>query len=836
MPERASRRGSEASRRSSDAAADGSQAWLSGVAGNVTGRLGGGAAAIGGISKRDDSQGNVFAELPVMKGSGEVLIDDNEAAVMMELLYDPEKEKDDPAMDEVVNDPMESAKKIFDRSINAYSKATMQEGFDALKASQVSFRVYRDVIRQNMFELMEVSGFKLSTITTVDKDRILLRISMEKDKQVIQQIAERFDYDMQFNSESYHGMDGLGKYYPGHEPPKNAEGDEVATFAPFRQSISSRFVPFTEVDEIRLIFMQINDWMKLDELQAQNIICSAYPAADFGKMCVLSSEWANFAYCHHLPTHHHDDLVRDYFGEKVAFFFKFWAFYCRCLAFLAAFAVLPFLASIFASASTVSRVLILLFFVVTTVWSALFNQYFRNHQGRDRQIWGVEDCSKLAHTRSDWNPFLEGTWGMVFRNILVICLVLGFISGFLFCLGLIGLYSKRAHETGDADYSAIMITVLMKVGGMIYGRAVPIWVKWQNHRTEDRYDDSLNLMLVLLRLFIALWPLLNLAFFVSYLTPECADTLEEAANTVYGGHWPPGTPGDKDFSWLDTPTFTYRAGNKTCIYGCFPVQCDVVDTGFFVAAGDSVCKTGCVKSLESTLVLNFILDTVFQIIFILIPVVIIRWEIFREMSEARNRREDPNQDDDTHYSFLQVQSRMHAVTPYEYRSWGGSDTEDFLQAIIAFAVVTCFGMMQPCVAIIAFITSMIDYRLRAFRMVNVTNRPVPDARDGIGNWGYFFEQVTVLAVVINSLLIVFVIPPFRDFDSLTRLVLFMFIEHVCMVIFIGVRVLVPDEPEDVGLVRDINDDFRLRMRVKNPVTLHDAKFKNEKVDLRLKGE
>eukprot|EP00927_Polykrikos_kofoidii_P055325 TRINITY_DN49594_c0_g1_i1.p1 TRINITY_DN49594_c0_g1~~TRINITY_DN49594_c0_g1_i1.p1 ORF type:complete len:844 (-),score=129.89 TRINITY_DN49594_c0_g1_i1:77-2608(-) len=843
MPVRTSRKSSVVPR-TSIASGQGDQSlhtWLASGVQNAHGQVGAHVGnlteSIGGIVQRQDSEGNVFAELPIMRGGGEVLIDDGDAAVIMVMDYCPDGDKDDKAMDELVDDPIEQATKIFDRRINIYSKASMQTGMDQLQKGPVTFRQYRDVVRAKALELMEVSGLKITSITSVDNDQVLLRLSLNREGDVIQQLAERFDFDKQFTFQAYHCMDGLGQYYPGGAPPKNAEGDDVAAYASFRQVIASRFLDFDMIDETRIIFAQLNDWMKLPEMMEQNIIWDCYPATDFDKMCELSTEWANFSYVHHLPTHHYDDLVRDYFGEKVAFFFKFWAFYIRCLVPLAIFSFLCWAVTMIWTQLIVERSCNFLYFLAIIVWSGFFNQFFANHMSRDRQMWGMENLGKLAIVRVDYDPFLEGTTKMKLINLLVITLTLGFIATFIGILSLIAYTGKKAKENGQKDYSALLTTITMQLGNFLFGKFAPIWVRWQNHRTEDRYDESLNLWLMILKLFIGLYPLLNLAFLVNYQNPECGATLEAAADAVYKGHWPPGTPGDKNFSWLDKPTFVYQSRNRTCIYGCFPAECETVEASFFTKAGEIVCTTNCVQALEGTLTLNFLIDTISQIVFILIPVVIIRWGIHSEMSAINQKRDDPNHDEDRHYSLLQVQARQQEVTPYRFKSWGGSDTEDFLPAIIAFATVTCFGMMKPLLAVLAFIFGMIDYRLRAFRMVNVTSRPPPDVRDGIGIWAFALESVSAMAVVINSCLVVYVMPPCRDFEKLTKFVILLVIEHLAFAFFIAVRVFIPTEPEDVPLLRDINADFLLRMRVKQPVRMREEdKFSFDKVDLSLKDD
>jgi hypothetical protein len=490
----------------------------------------------------------------------------------------------------------------------------------------------------------------------------------------------------------------------------------VAACSPFLKSQQANFEAFSEVDEIRLIGQQMNSWLKMEELEAQGIIVTSYPAATFASVMELQTKWASMSKVFSVPDYNNDDCIRGYFGEKIAFFFQWTTFFVRGLSWLAFFGIMGYLHLIPGMPVAISQNARSAFFVVVAVWSALFNQLFKNRMNRNRQFWGVESFEGSSIVRTDYDPNLEWTWKLTLRKSAVQIGCFLYLVGFVQILALIAQHRKSAKENDTTDYSAIMVTLVIKVGGWCYARTAHIWVGLQNHRTQNEFENALAINLVLVKLFIALFPFLEFAFLNTYSDPTCAASLAAAAEIVYKGKMPPGTNAT-DMSWLDTSTFVYQSGDKTCIYGCYPALCEVIQ-------GVTVCQTNCVADLESTLIVTFVTMVVATIGLMIAPIFLIRFEIFKEM---RACAEDPN----STYSWLQIQAKQHELAPYEYYSWGGSWCEDFLEYVICFTILVCFGMMLPVIAIIGFVTSMITYRLFAFRITNVTCRPTPESLDGI---------------------------------------------------------------------------------------------------------
>eukprot|EP00929_Paragymnodinium_shiwhaense_P111758 TRINITY_DN80047_c0_g1_i1.p1 TRINITY_DN80047_c0_g1~~TRINITY_DN80047_c0_g1_i1.p1 ORF type:complete len:814 (+),score=163.95 TRINITY_DN80047_c0_g1_i1:119-2560(+) len=723
-----------------------------------------------------------YEEVPLMWGAGKLLIDDDDATLIV-LFADPEADANDTSLDELIEEPYEQAKNIFERRINLRSGESLETGLESLKQGPVTRRQYRRVIWEKFLWVLESSGFRMRVQSSVDEDEIMLKIKLDRQGEVIKQLATRFQYHMPFKAKSYRAQKGLGSFYKGGDAPKNYAGGAAVAHAEYTPSMSEAFEPFSEVDEIRLMMLQIKDWVAVQQLLWQGIIKDIFPAVNFDTAVELNTNWSSVSRSFTLPDHSNDDAVRDYFGERVAFFFVWTTFYVRWLSILAVFGLVGALAKLPGVPTYVQRYCRYAFFLVISMWAALFNQRFKHRMKRSGQQWGVETRRSSLQTRPDWNPDLESSWRLTFVNLCVRLGIVAYLACFIRAVSMVAEYRKTSQETGQPDHSAIVMAILIQAGGWVYARTAAIWVTMQNHDNQAKWDNALSANLAIIKLFISLWPFIDLAFVQAYSSPTCARSLQEAAELVYKGNYPENTLGPSDLSFLDTAAFRYESylGDSVCVYGCYPEKCDVM-------FGRLVCTTNCVGMLEESLLSTFIVVVGVTIGNVLLPIFLVRWEAYKEMKSVEHK-------EDAEYSLLQVQAKCSQIAQYEYYSSGGSYMEDFAEYVILFSILVCFGMMLPGICFIGFLTTMVQYRLYAYRMVNITCRPFPDAAEDIGVWQRILEVIC----------------------QASRLA-FIFLEHFFLILQVVVGVIVPSQPEDVDLIEQINESFKASMMPKKEAT------------------
>jgi hypothetical protein len=179
--------------------------------------------------------------------------------------------------------------------------------------------------------------------------------------------------------------------------------------------------------------------------------------------------------------------------------------------------------------------------------------------------------------------------------------------------------------------------------------------------------------------------------------------------------------------------------DKVCLKGCPPIDCDI----YHDSDGEPVlsCLTSCYSEMQKQLYTLFFTHILCSVIFTLIGALSSNWAMWQEVAMAeengkmamatepncvermlkclkkclpcaktkeKSKEEAPEKKylegtkQADGYSLLQYQEKQYDCAPYDYLSWGGSYVEDFLEVVLNFAVLTCFGIVNPILAILGF--------------------------------------------------------------------------------------------------------------------------------------
>mmetsp|Transcript_14443 Transcript_14443/g.37008 ORF Transcript_14443/g.37008 Transcript_14443/m.37008 type:complete len:869 (-) Transcript_14443:62-2668(-) len=785
----------------------------------------------------------------------EILVDDEEAAIIMVF---PRGQALNGIVDEheIVKDPLSACRRIFVRKRHLHMAETgdpqdlrqvlmdisddilaqagedtgestrsvvntTDTGFDTFGDGPVTMAHYQEVIRMKVLAVLEVSGIRVRTFESIDGDEVFMKLSVDRQGSVIRQLAQHYQYKMPFSVESYKDMPKMGSH-PGHCPMKDAQGQSSPAYQEFEFDVQELLEPFRQVDEIRLLEMRLDEWLNLSEMVEQSVVSRVFAAANYDQTMDLHDTWGDLRRIWRIPDHGSDDDIRNYFGESIAFFFRWFAFYTRGLVAIAVVGGICALRrwEVLGLSLEKQRYIQIVFAFILVGWASTFNRLFQNRAARAKLRWGMKEYDSVSLERSQYRPDLEGTWQEWAQKKLADLIVILFCTGFIALIGYLENVKKRWKTEGNEtfeEYGSLICVGTIKVTSAIWNKVAPLLADLQNHRTDARWNDALTYILSSVKLFVALFPFFNLAFLKKYMEPICGQgSLESTAWKVYGqtdawplvnGQWPSILKPEifnqtvlegADLSWLNR----YRADwhGRYCVWGCYPVQC-------FQQPGDKMtCVTNCQVALENNLWSAYITHIVCTVIFVLIPIILTKREVRAEVEKARESSAGNVQ-----YSFMQFQAKCHEQAAYAYASWGGSYVEDFLELAIGFALLTCFGIALPSMAVFALIGHIVEYRLLAFRMTNVTCRPMPFGAEGIGSWQSVFETISVAAVAINVGIAVFVMHPMRDWEVGHQFGAFIFLEHAMLLLRNALNAAIPEEPEDVKRIQDFNAHFKRKV-------------------------
>lgn len=723
---------------------------------------------------------------------------------------------------QVVEDPYARAERIFIRLHNHSSKETMVKGFERF-TRPVSMEVYQADIRMKFLEVLVSAGLKVSDFESIDGDEVFLKVSLNRSGTVIKQLAERMSYNMPVKPEAYKILEPFG-IYPGGKPMENDDGEVVPAYMPFTMEMESVFGPFREVDEIRILRSFFADWIDLGEMKHQQVIETYFVSSDFESIIALSQDFASLRNIWKLPGNTQRGLLRNYFGERIAFVFRWQSFYTQSLVPLAIIGGGYFIAVKFVHVNPNNlKYFQIAMAVVLAVWAAVFGQLFNLRTSRTKQLWGMQNFQEEADQRSEWNPNLRDFGRATLVNSIVAASVIGFFS-FIVWFIMLGKNHAIAKNPTNKTLHTLGLSIIIKAGGFLWSKIAPRIVDIMNFRMQDRYDNCLVWVVASFKIIVTLWPLIVTCFIQKFAMSVCDVSFEEGIKDVY--------PAYPLSAWNQTDVdkfkkyFTFTGENPAqsmCIYGCYPAE------PFGVSSHST---TICQADAESFLNTFFLYGMISDIVFLLLPIFLTKWAVMEEIQsvkEASTGDEHAKQ-----YTMLQFQAKCSKQAPYEYQSWGGSSLEDFLNMTIGYALVVCFGIISPVICVAALINGFITYRLLAYRMTHVTGRPFPSGAAGIGKWADILAVINVLAVVCNVGLITFFLYPARSYRRHLQLLLFLVLEHAIMILRAGIDMVIPDTAADVVAVEDFNNNFKLRLSATVPLKVPSEEIcKSNGIDLNL---
>lgn len=715
-----------------------------------------------------------------------------------------------------VQEPLLKARRLFVRQRNPASAETLESGFESFRgADAVSAGDYQEVVRAKVLEILTHSGFRVASFCSHDGDEVFVKICLARQGSVIRQMAERFNYRMPFKDCAYAGLRPFGDL-KRDKPMRNKDGRSIPAYAEYEEDNAAFFEPFREVDEIRIIFTRLDRWVHLQEMTRQGVLKSYFPAANHRAVAELHGIWASPRKT--LQVQRFPEDIRNYFGEEIAFFFGWFGFYIQMLVPMALLSLVLFFLHPVLDYQLLQKVRIG-YAMVVVVWASFFNKLYRRHAARAKQAWGVYELKETEMEHSDYRPELEGTWRQALRNCVAPIVVVGYCLLFVGLVYVAEVRQKEETEQGRVGiftkYGSLFTALLIKFSLYSWGQVCGLLVSLQNHRTHRERQNSLTFVLSTVKIFVALYPFMAEAFIWKWSRPTCAETLQEAARRIWAPYADGGQTWPQDALTNLEKYFSYKSTDgKVCVHGCYP------NTPYISI--EMIEETNCLKALKRDLAVFYALHVVVTALCILYPIVATRIAVKEELAKVQEMEDEELCDAQgpRPYSLLQFQAKCQEQARYGYDSWGGSFVEDYLELAIGFALFTCFGILLPLLSVFALLANLVEYRLLAFRMLHVTSRPMPLSADGIGHWQAVFGVITYIAVMCNVGLAVFVMAPMGTKSPKNQVIVFIFMEHLMLLLKVVVQWTIPDDPSDVKRIEHFNAHFIRNLMHQRQMPLH----------------
>ncbi|CAK0895204.1 unnamed protein product [Prorocentrum cordatum] len=698
---------------------------------------------------------------------------------------------------------------------------------------------YHCIVRRKIEDILLRSGFICSCFPSVDGDETFLKIYLDPDGDVVRALAEQFEYNVRLSKACYQSTKRI----------TNVEGSLCFAYTPFTMDLYRRgkLQPFRRVDVIRIARRHLSSLIDLEELYEQGFISTHFAVATSEEQSSLKAHWTH-------PLRFRRALlpqqVGDYFGEKVGFFFHFFAFFVRAIAILGALAFCFFCLFNFVNLDRFqeNRCRMVLGAVVV-FWALLFEVRFNRSSSRLAQLWGMSawNVERLMASRdSNLKTFDEKLVGRSrerFGNVAAAFCTVSYCTMFI-----IGVAAMKMNASvlgqGAMDWA---ISLVVMVAKWLWGKIAPVLTRWENHKTQQRFDDELFLRLATFKTFFVLWPALSIFLFDKITMAYCGDSFLAAVEAAYGPlseqgradgyvQWPQG-PHAGEAGMLNESTFEEKlsmysltsaeiafrdlsldrllhedkySGDEACLAFCLPLtECYQVPSRR--SAVD--CLTNCHADLHSMIVAQFVTHVAVTLALLLYPMARVEYDIKQEVSAAAQHvQKGGASPTEVGYSVLQVQAKCHLYAKYEYQSFGGSFVEDTMELILGFVYISVFGMVSPAMVVIAAAVTMVEYKLLQTRMIFVTGRPYPEIAADIGSSKKMIVLIGTVGVFINGYLLAFVMGPARSRTFNQKFTIFLCFGAGSLFLRTMLHNVLAGDPRDVRRIDDHNNDVLAKLR------------------------
>jgi hypothetical protein len=504
---------------------------------------------------------------------------------------------------------------------------------------------------------------------------------------------------------------------------------------------------FRAIDRLRLTLLILGEdaelhgaGLKLDDdlhrgSKGKHPLSAVFPAHEAKKKQELEQTWMSWW----PPLSQPIPEIRDYFGEKIAFYFSFLETYCKALI------VPSFIGLVFfiwqRSVGRVDIEVLPFFGVAMAVWATLFLEVWKRKQAALCSDWGMHNYEDKEGIRAEYfgdrvrdptsgkmTKIFPAIWA-IFRAFIsqvvvwsLICVVLAaVVSIFILRKTLRASVGVVAGNLITAIIQAIQIQILNYVYSLVSEKLND----YENHRTSSEFENSLIVKSFLFK------------FINSY-------------NSLF--------------------------------YIAFFKKMDSSDAGSGCPSEDPNCLTELQTQLGILFGTALVVNNTLEIV---IP--FIKTKVAERMNRAA-----PSTDGSAEKERSQWE-KEYELLPY-------TTFDDFDEMVVQYGYVTLFVVAFPLSPLCALINNYVEIRLDAKKILTLSQRPKPLGAVGIGTWLSILNVLSFISIITNTIIVVFnteIVNRWADYSVFTLAWVFFIIEHIIGVVKMIISYAVEDVPEDV---------------------------------------
>lgn len=598
--------------------------------------------------------------------------------------------------------------------------------------------------RDSVLKSLENCGLRLFCFYSRDRDEIFCKIGASAQK--LKDTAARMKYKLQLKPEHLGAYAEFRHDFPGRPERKYEDRRCVSQYYKVHtdDEYPSEDSIFTTRDKIALINHIVTardkDCAGLDigNLLHNQDVQNFYPLHEFHTAQELSARTRSWVF---MPQEH-AMRVRDYFGEKVAFYFVFMSFYWKWLLFPAG---LGLVCQVFDVAMrTPDNLSATPFCIISAIWAVMLPHFWRREEAKHALAWGTLDVQpELEPPRPEYygeprinpvtgevEPFFPGSkrrWKYV-KSFFAIAL-----SGISLTAAILGiLYARhmlKGQVTGGIVTFQFLLAFFVEIVNSLLTLVCKTLTSSENHRSQRDHDTHLLNKVMGFKFVNSYFVLYYIAFF-------------------------------KKHSWLfGTP--------MTCI------------------------RDDCFLDLQAQLAVFTVVRLTVKNLFQFCWPRFVAW--YRKSSKIDEA------------SFCDVCSRAHGRLELADMSFAELQNKrepfdsftDFDEVLITHGYASFFAVSSPWVCAATLLWVVCELLIDMKGITESRRRPFPVRVRGTEPWNTAFEVYGAIAALTNISLLVFTSEEFGHWKFSHKCVLFVYLVHLVLIAKIVVKAILPEMPRSV---------------------------------------
>jgi len=505
--------------------------------------------------------------------------------------------------------------------------------------------------------------------------------------------------------------------------------------------------PFRQTDRIKLILSILQasptetppgGGMNITEMSVVAkgpVVKGQFPIQNFEELNRLQVKWLTMW---DYPWNQPIDMIRDYFGERIGFYFLYLGHYASLLMIPAILGAGVYVLKCYEARP--ESTLMPYYTVFMLIWSTFFIELWKQKQSTKALHWGMhgfesEEQDRPVFEGKETKSPVNGETTKYFPSAekariqqIVMALIFSMIIGVICIVAGIFVFQWWVNQPANAAMftfaglnlgsiiASLANAVVIGVLNTAYGGTAVRLNDWENHRTDTAYEDALISKIFVFTLVNSFAALTYVSFIKYFL-------------------------------------------------------------------GFSCVKNNCIGDVASTLSTIFLTALITRAIN---QVIVVQYKQY-----CKNKEESAGVEPGSAPSPLEEQ---YTLMPYDTLQ---ATLQDYAGLTVNYGYTTLFVCAFPLAPTMACVSAYIQIRVDGWKHCQAYQRPTPKSAEDIGVWQSMIEVLSYLGVVYNLALLFFTSHYLIDTTWAFRWIMFIAVEHTCFVIKAFISAVVDDVPEEI---------------------------------------